>query len=804
MPLPKVTVLMPVYNAESTVCQAIDSILEQTFTDFQFLIIDDGSTDKTVERVGSYHDDRIRLIVHEENRGIAATLNHGLELIDTPYVARMDADDIAHERRLEILVNHMESKPLLAMVGSMRENFTNQDEKRLDRQRELPPVAVQFTSHMIRAGLLLNNSQIAHPTVLIRMSTLRKSALLYSEDASFIGAEDYELWTRLAYDYEIEILNQPLLYYRLHEHSVTRQKNSNRLSAHHTIITNLLRQQAIVLPEEAVRNWVQFGLQKLTWSEELEKTIQKVLNHVYENVNLRKRIDWEFLTYLIQLLGERHDFGMKREPQFYTVDASSGPHLFGIERAQLVRQKIFDDLGQAYRFIYYLRPNIGGIYDRFVANGYRLDRIELIYHAFTDLRNAVASFTLEDFLERFQIESYQVLSSPEGQLWLQLPTGGQFRCLLNSEGYIIEASLFFEQRLRSTLYFTYTLVNELLYIPLEDGTIGVEHRYYNEDGSVAYTIEEVGDEITYFIGNHILESETEFFAFYFRCQTLSKQDWLLLERPQPSMDFLLHRSNRNNAQLGYFIHFNYENRRFHYGEHAFERIFPLKGMVDFYLTTAAGQMGQIEAETDSTSQKYFMPVGYVEPIQGLPERRQRKCLRLITVSRLSFEKNIDLAIEVVVAARRKGLDCELTIVGTGDDEVKLRSLVREYQAEEAIHFAGFQFDVGTFFQENDAYLSTSESEAFGTSLLEAMGYGLPLIGRNVPFANQDYITQGVNGYLIEETRDRKTMISGYVEAIEYLLSLSPQEYTGLCLASLTVAGRFTYEELKANWRQFLE
>ena len=98
-----ITVLMPVYNAERYVGEAIESILNQTFRDFKFLIIDDGSTDRSCEIIRAYslEDHRIELVINESNMGITKTLNKGLSMIDTPYIARMDSDDISLPHRFE-------------------------------------------------------------------------------------------------------------------------------------------------------------------------------------------------------------------------------------------------------------------------------------------------------------------------------------------------------------------------------------------------------------------------------------------------------------------------------------------------------------------------------------------------------------------------------------------------------------------------------------------------------------------------------------------------------------------------------
>ena len=115
---PKISVVMPAYNAENYIREAIDSILAQTFRDFEFLIIDDGSTDHTVEIIRSYSDSRIRLYQNERNMGVAATLNRGLDLARGEYIARMDADDISLPERFAKQAAYMDAHPDVAVCGS--------------------------------------------------------------------------------------------------------------------------------------------------------------------------------------------------------------------------------------------------------------------------------------------------------------------------------------------------------------------------------------------------------------------------------------------------------------------------------------------------------------------------------------------------------------------------------------------------------------------------------------------------------------------------------------------------------------
>lgn len=124
---PKITVFMPMFNAEKFIGEAVDSILNQTFKDFELLIIDDGSNDQSREIVEKYQDSRIRLYVNERNRGLPYTRNRGLELARGKYLAVMDADDISDPYRLAKQWNYMENHPETVVLASGKDLLTEED-----------------------------------------------------------------------------------------------------------------------------------------------------------------------------------------------------------------------------------------------------------------------------------------------------------------------------------------------------------------------------------------------------------------------------------------------------------------------------------------------------------------------------------------------------------------------------------------------------------------------------------------------------------------------------------------------------
>lgn len=206
---PLVSVLMAVYNGEKYLREAIESILNQTYTNFEFLIINDGSTDTTEEIILSYRDERIRYIKNEHNLKLIASLNKGLDLANGKYIARMDADDVSIPERLEKQVEFMERNLNHILVASCVSFIPN--EKIYGTQ--------SLSSNEIRLKLLSNNC-IYHTSVMLRKSML--DGHYYSKD--YLHIEDYEFWTRLIGIGKFFILDLKLVKYRVHSESIC-QKN---------------------------------------------------------------------------------------------------------------------------------------------------------------------------------------------------------------------------------------------------------------------------------------------------------------------------------------------------------------------------------------------------------------------------------------------------------------------------------------------------------------------------------------------------------------------------------------------------
>jgi len=214
---PIVSVLMPVYNCEAFIESAVKSILNQSFKEFELLLIDDCSTDATVDIVSKISDTRIKLIQKSENSGYTNSLNQGLNLAKGIYIARMDGDDISHPKRFEKQIQFLEQNTDYVLCGS---NYKIIDTETI--------ITLPEFNDDIRLTLL-SYCCLAHPSVMFRKSIIDNNSLQYDKNKE--PAEDYDLWSTLIKYGKILNIQEPLLDYRVHQNQVSQLRITRQISS---------------------------------------------------------------------------------------------------------------------------------------------------------------------------------------------------------------------------------------------------------------------------------------------------------------------------------------------------------------------------------------------------------------------------------------------------------------------------------------------------------------------------------------------------------------------------------------------
>jgi len=231
--VPLVSVILPVYNGAHCVGGAVDSILRQTFRDFELIAINDGSTrDDTAAALEQLAvesgDDRLRVVNLKRNRGLAGALNHAISIARGRYIARQDQDDLSRPERLEAQVRHLEEHPRCGLLGTRAEIWVGETPSGRHHDHPTDNASLQFD--------LLTNNPFVHSSVMIRRAAL-DAVGLYSTAAERQPPEDFELWSRIARRFTVANLPGRLVIYRESPGSMSRdganpfQKNLVQIAA---------------------------------------------------------------------------------------------------------------------------------------------------------------------------------------------------------------------------------------------------------------------------------------------------------------------------------------------------------------------------------------------------------------------------------------------------------------------------------------------------------------------------------------------------------------------------------------------
>lgn len=208
---PLVSIVMPVYNGEKFLKEAITSILNQTYSNFEFIIINDGSIDNSEEIILSFTDSRIVYVKNPENYKLIKTLNIGFSMAKGKYIARMDADDVSHPERLHKQVQFLDVNEYYGLIGT-GVNLLN---------GEIKTQMLYHTDHESLKFALAFYCPFIHPSVMIRKSVLEGMDVVF--DNQYLHAEDYELWTRLVFKTKMANISEYLFDYRIHEAQISSQ-----------------------------------------------------------------------------------------------------------------------------------------------------------------------------------------------------------------------------------------------------------------------------------------------------------------------------------------------------------------------------------------------------------------------------------------------------------------------------------------------------------------------------------------------------------------------------------------------------
>lgn len=263
--MPAISVILPVYNSDSFLKESIDSIINQTFRDWELIIINDGSTDKSEEIILSYKDDRIKYHKNNENIGLIKTLNKGIDLSTSKYIARMDADDISDIKRFEKQFEFLENNPQIGMCGTFALIINNTG--------ETTGKIIHLTEDEYLQVNLLFSVPFVHPSMMIRREILQNERF----NSDFTHTEDYDLWCRIARNHKTANIPLFLLKYRWHGDNVSIKYEETQTQIKSTINLRELKRLGLNPTEQ------ELALHRVSFSQFNNKNKNGLTNNVFKD-----------------------------------------------------------------------------------------------------------------------------------------------------------------------------------------------------------------------------------------------------------------------------------------------------------------------------------------------------------------------------------------------------------------------------------------------------------------------------------------------------------------------------------------
>lgn len=467
----------------------------------------------------------------------------------------------------------------------------------------------------------------------------------------------------------------------------------------------------------------------------------------------------------------------------YNFNLGIGWASSGVEYAQAYRAKVLRNVGMDAKFAFtdmFPKDNIQHMTENI---GFLDSEVIWLYTFFTDCKTAPVTYTLKQLENSFGDRSFTF--SREGNIAKYVFAGNNnfytaymvddtsdrvHRVEMVSNGFLIRKD-----------YYTYCRIYSEYYAPLNKQAHLYQRRFFNEDGTVAY--EEITDNgvVMYQFPDRLLCSKEELVGEMVSRLKLTNKDVVLIDRTTGIGQAIM--KNASPARIGIVIHADHfseggtdENNILwnNYYEYAFSQ----HKHVDFYITATDDQNRLLKEQflkyNGVVPNVVTIPVGSLDELK-YPDKPRRKH-SLITASRLANEKHVDWLIEAVAAAREQVPDIALDIYGKGAEEKKLKAQIGRLNCSDCVRLCGQQ-NLNEVYKNYEAYVSGSTSEGFGLTLLEAIGSGLPIIGFDVRYGNQNFIDDGQNGYKIpvHDRMDSRERIGKLTECIVRLFTETDME-----------------------------
>lgn len=493
----------------------------------------------------------------------------------------------------------------------------------------------------------------------------------------------------------------------------------------------------------------------------------------------------------------------------YNFNLGIGWASSGVEYAQAYRAKILRGIGQEAKFVFtdmFPKDNIQHMTENI---GFLDSEIIWLYTFFTDCKTSPVTYMLRDLEKTFGNRRF-TCSRQGTTVKYTFPGTNEYHMvyLVNSkENRVHRVEIVSKGCLIRKDYYTYCRIYSEYYAPFNKKAHLYQRRFFNENGTVAY--EEIIDDdvVMYQFPDRLICSKEELVGYMVSRLKLTRRDVVIIDRSTGIGQAIM--QNASPARIGVVIHADHFSEGGTDEEHIlwnnfYEYAFSQHKHVKFYITSTDTQnqllKKQFKQYMSITPKIVTIPVG---SLKGLKKSNKRRKHAMITASRLADEKHVDWLVEAVAVAREHVPDVTLDIYGKGKEEIALRELIKKLRCEDCVRLCGQQ-NLEEVYKNYEAYLSGSTSEGFGLTLMEAVGSGLPIIGFDVRYGNQNFIDDGKNGYLIaiHDRMERKERIQKLAECIVRLFTEADLEK--FHQHSYEKAKMYFTKEVEKGWRNILK
>ncbi|MEJ7508927.1 accessory Sec system glycosylation protein GtfA [Staphylococcus simulans] len=459
----------------------------------------------------------------------------------------------------------------------------------------------------------------------------------------------------------------------------------------------------------------------------------------------------------------------------YSINFGIGWASSGIEYAQSYRAKLLRQLKYKAKFVFLDFISSENIQTLTSNLGFKDDEIIWLYQYFSDIKIAPTTYTLDNLIKNIDHNVTYIEDHGKIQrLYLDNNKLTFATCYLKNENekFVDRVEFVINGFLVRKDFFTYTRTFSEFYAPYNNYAKLYMRQFYNEDGTIAYREYIDNEESMYVMEDAQLYSKSEFIAYFMHKLQLTSKDMVILDRATEVGQSII--QNKGDSKVGVVVHAEHFNDNTiddsnilwnNYYEYQFTNA----KHIDFFITATDLQNKTLkrhfEKFTDNNPKIKTIPVGSLEKL--IYPTSPRIPYSIITASRLAKEKHVDWIVKAVINAREIIPDITLDVYGQGGEFNKILEIINDNHAQNYIKLKG-HVNLKYIYSNYKLFVSASQSEGFGLTLMEAVGSGLGLVGFNVNYGNPTFINHEKNGYLITKSNkqtDEKEIINNITSYI---------------------------------------